>query len=204
MLVADDHAVFREGLRVLMQARGFADTVIEAADGAAAHAMSRDHGDLDLVVLDLYMPGMEHFAVLRELRAEQPDLAIVVLTASEKLHDMRSAIEAGATGYIPKSFSITEILSALQSIVNGEEFFPTAGTMDNGGESAGGPALSPRQSEVLGLIARGYSNKEIARKLDTALPTIKNHVANIFEKLGASNRVAAVNIGRRSGLIPDE
>ncbi len=198
--MADDHAVFREGLRVLMQARGFADTVFEAADAASARTLADAHDDLDLVVLDLFMPGMENFAFLRELRAERPALAIVVLTASEKLHDLRGAMEAGATGYIPKSFTISEVLAALQSIVDGEAFFPT-GTLE--GDSSG-PALSPRQTEVLGLIALGHSNKEIARKLDTALPTIKNHVANIFEKLGASNRVAAVNIGRRSGLIPDE
>jgi len=200
VLVADDHAVFREGLRVLMQARGFADTVLEAADAASARTLADGHDDLDLVVLDLFMPGMEHFAFLRELRGERPDLAIVVLTASEKMHDQRGAMEAGATGYIPKSFTISEVLSALQRIVDGEAFFPT-GTLE---DDASGPALSPRQTEVLNLIALGHSNKEIARKLDTALPTIKNHVANIFEKLGASNRVAAVNIGRRSGLIPDE
>ncbi|MGC2857254.1 response regulator [Novispirillum sp. DQ9] len=204
VLVADDHAVFREGLRVLMQARGFADTVLEAPDADAARDILAANGDIDLAVLDLFMPGMEHFAFLKQLRGERPELAIVVLTASERLHDLRGAMDAGATGYIPKSFTITEVLSALQRIVDGEAFFPT-GTLDDGsGDAAAGPALSPRQTEVLSLIAQGYSNKEIARKLDTALPTIKNHVANIFEKLGASNRVAAVNIGRRSGLIPDE
>lgn len=208
VLVADDHAVFREGLRVLMQARGFAEVVLEAPDAEAARALADGHDDLDLVVLDLFMPGMEHFAFLKELRAGRPDLAIVVLTASEKMHDLRGAMDAGATGYIPKSFTISEVLSALQRIVGGEAFFPTS-TLAGADEGATGGdpaamALSPRQTEVLSLIAQGNSNKEIARKLDTALPTIKNHVANIFEKLGASNRVAAVNIGRRRGLIPDE
>lgn len=203
VLVADDHAVFREGLSVLMQARGFAATVIEAGDAATARDAAAQHDDLDLAVLDLFMPGMEQFAFLRELRAGRPDLAIVVLTASEKMHDLRHAMEAGATGYIPKSFSITEVLAALQTIMDGEAFFPT-GAMDGGDDGADTLSLSPRQTEVLSLIAQGYSNKEIARKLDTALPTIKNHVANIFEKLGASNRVAAVNIGRRHGLIPEE
>lgn len=208
VLVADDHAVFREGLRVLMQARGFAEIVLEAPDAEAARALAAGHADLDLAVLDLFMPGMEHFAFLKELRTARPDLAIVVLTASEKMHDLRGAMDAGATGYIPKSFTISEVLSALQRIVDGEAFFPTgtlAGSAEGGSEAD--PAtlsLSPRQTEVLSLIAQGHSNKEIARKLDTALPTIKNHVANIFEKLGASNRVAAVNIGRRCGLIPDE
>lgn len=209
VLVADDHAVFREGLRVLMQARGFADVVLEAPDAGSARAVAAGHADLDLAVLDLFMPGMEHFAFLKELRGERPDLAIVVLTASEKLHDLRGAMDAGATGYIPKSFTISEVLAALQRIIDGEAFFPT-GTLGGGPEDGGGGtdgaalSLSPRQTEVLSLIAQGYSNKEIARKLDTALPTVKNHVANIFEKLGASNRVAAVNIGRRCGLIPDE
>lgn len=208
VLVADDHAVFREGLRVLMQARGFAEVVLEAPDADGARTVAAAHPDLDLAVLDLFMPGMEHFAFLKELRSERPDLAIVVLTASEKMHDLRGAMDAGATGYIPKSFTITEVLSALQRIVDGEAFFPT-GTL-SGADDEGTPApssalsLSPRQTEVLNLIAQGFSNKEIARKLETALPTVKNHVANIFEKLGASNRVAAVNIGRRCGIIPDK
>lgn len=202
--MADDHAVFRQGLKLLMEARGFAATVVEAADAEEAAAEAARHQDLDLVVLDLYMPGMEQLTFLRDLRAERPDLAIVVLTASEKRHDLRQAISAGATGYIPKAFAITEVLGALQRILDGEEFFPTDALSEDLPEDLRNITLSPRQTEVLALIARGNSNKEIARALDTALPTVKNHVANIFEKLGTSNRVAAVRIGRKMGLVPDE
>jgi len=204
VLVADDHAVFRQGLKLLMEARGFAREVLEAADATEAQGLADGHGDLDLAVLDLYMPGIENLAFLRTLRAERPDLAIVVLTASEKRHDLRQAIDAGATGYIPKAFAITEVLGALQRILDGEEFFPTDTLDADLPEDLRNISLSPRQTEVLALIAKGNSNKEIARILDTALPTVKNHVANIFEKLGTSNRVAAVRIGRKMGLIPDE
>lgn len=204
VLVADDHGVFRQGLKLLMEARGFAGTVLEAPDAQEAAVLAAGHPDLDLAVLDLYMPGMEQLAFLRDLRAQRPDLAIVVLTASEKRHDLRQAIDAGATGYIPKAFAISEVLGALQRILDGEEFFPTEVLNDDLPEDLRNITLSPRQTEVLALIAQGNSNKEIARILDTALPTVKNHVANIFEKLGTSNRVAAVRTGRKMGLIPDE
>jgi DNA-binding NarL/FixJ family response regulator len=203
-LVADDHAVFRQGLKLLMEGRGFARKVIEAADADEAAALAGEIDDLDLVVLDLYMPGMENLSVLRALRQRRPDLAIVVLTASEKRHDLRQAIDAGATGYIPKAFAVAEVLAALQRILDGEEFFPTDALDADVPEDLRNISLSPRQTEVLSLIARGNSNKEIARILDTALPTVKNHVANIFEKLGTSNRVAAVRTGRKMGFIPDE
>lgn len=205
LLLADDHAVFREGLRLLIEARHFATEVFEAADAEQAGQVVAAHKDLDMAVLDLFMPGMEGFAFVRQLRAEHPSLPIVLLTASEKRHDLRAAMDAGVTGYIPKSFAIADILSALRSILSGEEFFP-----DDSMEADDIPAdlrdvsLSPRQREVLALIAQGNSNKEIARMLDTALPTVKNHVANIFEKLGTSNRVAAVRLGRKMGMIPDE
>lgn len=188
-----------------MEARGFAAQVLEAEDAEGARRVIEENPDLDLAVLDLYMPGMERCAFLEDVRAAKPDLAVVVLTASEKRHDLQAVMKAGATGYIPKTFSVAEILQALQRILQGEAFFPA----DVGGGSSLPPelqglSLSPRQKEVLELIAKGYSNKEIARTLDTALPTVKNHVANIFEKLGTSNRVAAVNVGRKAGLIPDE
>lgn len=205
LLLADDHAVFREGLRLLMEARHFATHVLEAADAEQAGRVVENCKDLDMAVLDLFMPGMEGFTFVRQLRARYPDLPIVLLTASEKRHDLRAAMEAGVTGYIPKSFAIADILSALRSILSGEPFFPDeAMEVDDVPEDLRDVALSPRQKEVLSLIARGHSNKEIARILDTALPTVKNHVANIFEKLGTSNRVAAVRLGRKMGMIPDE
>lgn len=206
VLLADDHAVFREGLRLLMEARGFAGQVLEAATASEAGEVVERCHDLDLAVLDLFMPGMEGLVFLKDLRAAHPSLPIVLLTASEKRHDLRAAMEAGATGYIPKSFAIADILSALSSILDGEAFFPDE-AMEQDDEvpaSLRDVTLSPRQKEVLTLISRGHSNKEIARILDTALPTVKNHVANIFEKLGTSNRVAAVRLGRKMGQIPDE
>jgi DNA-binding NarL/FixJ family response regulator len=206
VLLADDHAVFREGLRLLMEARGFAAQVVEAATAEEAGQMVDASQDLDLAVLDLFMPGMEGLTFVKDLRLRYPALPIVLLTASEKRHDLRSAMEAGATGYIPKSFAIADILSALGDILDGQAFFPDEAMEgdDDVPDALRDVSLSPRQKEVLTLISRGHSNKEIARILDTALPTIKNHVANIFEKLGTSNRVAAVRLGRKMGLIPDE
>lgn len=204
VLIADDHAVFREGLRLLMDARGFASEILEAADAPSAEAVIASRPDLDLAVFDLVMPGMENMDLLRRLHTGRPDLKLVVLTASEKRHDLRLAMEAGVTGYIPKAYAIADILGALQRVLNGESFFPTEGfdALELPPELEG-VNLSPRQREVLSLIAQGYSNKEIARILDAALPTIKNHVANILEKMGTNNRVAAVHLGRKAGLIPD-
>lgn len=204
ILLADDHAVFREGLGLLMSGRGLAKTVLQAANGEEALKTVLKTPDLDLVILDLFMPGMEDLAILRQIHKNNPSLPIVVLTASEKRHDLRAVMEAGATGFIPKSFGATEVLMALEQILDGEDFFPADALAEDGvSEALRDVTLSPRQREVLVLISQGFSNKEIARKLDTALPTVKNHVANIFEKLGTNNRVAAVNIGRRTGLIPE-
>lgn len=188
-----------------MEARSFCTAVLEAFDGPSVQSLVAQHPDVDLIVLDLNMPGMEGMALLKTLRTDHPDWLIVVLTASEKRNDMRAALAAGATGYIPKAFPIDQILAALERVLNGETFFPADALPDDGlPPDLQKVSLSPRQREVLSLIALGKSNKEIARALDTALPTVKNHVANIFEKLGTRNRVAAVNIGRRIGLIPDE
>ncbi|MBB6210807.1 response regulator transcription factor [Novispirillum itersonii] len=204
VLIADDHAVFREGLRLLMEARGFCSVVLESFDAESSLAALDANTDLDLVVLDLNMPGMEDLALLKRLRLIRAGLPVVVLTASERRTDMRAAIAGGALGFIPKTFPVNQILAILERILGGERFFP-ADVLSEDSLPPGleGVALSPRQKEVLTLIAKGMSNKEIARVLDTALPTVKNHVANIFEKLGTTNRVAAVNLGRKAGLIPD-
>ena len=204
VLIADDHAVFREGLRLLMEARGFCSIVLESFDAESSLAALDANTDLDLVVLDLHMPGMEELALLKRLRLIRAGLPVVVLTASERRTDMRAAIAAGALGFIPKTFPVNQILAILERILGGERFFPAdVLAEDSLPPGLEGVALSPRQTEVLTLIAKGMSNKEIARVLDTALPTVKNHVANIFEKLGTTNRVAAVNLGRKAGLIPD-
>ena len=203
VLVADDHAVFREGLRLLMQARGFATTVLEAGDAVSAEAMVRSNPAIELVVLDLYMPGMEDLSLLRRILTLRPELAVAVLTASEKRHDLRAVQEAGASGYIPKSFTITDILAALTGVLDGEPFFPTEALPHDATPALEAVSLSPRQREVLCLVAQGLSNKEIARRLDTALPTVKNHMAAILERLGTQNRVGAVHLARKIGLIPD-
>lgn len=206
VLVADDHAVFREGLRLLMEARGFAAEVLEAADAATVEALVADHADIDLAVLDLYMPGMEGLALVRRLQAARPDMPLVVLTASERRQDLRAVLEVGATGFIPKSYAIADILAALRRVLVGESFFPAdwLGPEDPAAPTLEIIPLSPRQRQVLALIAEGLSNKNIADRLDTALPTVKNHVANILERLGTTNRVAAVHLGRKMGLIPDD
>jgi DNA-binding NarL/FixJ family response regulator len=200
ILIADDHALFRNGLRYMLA--GLADEVaiLEAKDSAEALATVGATPDLDLVLLDLAMPGMDGLAGLRMLRGKRPALPVVILSASEEAADVRRAIESGAMGFIPKASSSAVMLGALRLVLSGGVYVPPAYlersragttpiTAPPSGDTLG---LTARQHDVLRLLGQGQSNKEIARVLGLAEGTVKLHISAILRVLGVSNRTRAV------------
>ncbi len=197
ILVADDHALFRDGLRHVLARLGEEVTVLEARDGPEAQALAAAHPDLDLVLLDLAMPGADGLDGLRALRARSPSVPVVILSASEHPRDVRAALEAGAAGFIPKSSTSAVMLSAVRLVFEGGVYVPPAMLGEvpaRGRPSRAGTALglTPRQREVLALLAEGKSNKEIGQALGLAEGTVKLHVSAILRLLGAENRTQAV------------
>ena len=199
ILVADDHALFRDGLRYLLGQLGEPVEVLEAKDGAAALELAGAHPELELVLLDLGMPGVDGLAGLRLLRARSPAVPVVILSGSEEPADVRQALDAGALGFIPKSSTSQVMLSALRLVLSGGMYLPpsyleraqsvrvplAASSLDSLG-------LTPRQLDVLRLLGQGHSNKEIARVLQLAEGTVKLHISAILRALGVDNRTRAV------------
>lgn len=202
ILIADDHALFRDGLRYVLARLGDdAAEIFEAKDGAEALALVAAHPDLDLVLLDLAMPGMDGIAGLRALRARSPSMPVVILSASEEPADIRLALDRGAMGFIPKSSSSEVMLSALRLVLAGGVYLPPAfldrsragkGPVVSATPSLENLGLTARQTDVLRLLGQGKSNKEIARALELAEGTVKLHVSAVLRALDAVNRTQAV------------
>lgn len=204
VLVADDHGLFREGIRHLLADLGEAVEVLEAGNGAAALSCAAAHADIDLVLLDLNMPDMNGFAALEQFGDRFPGLPVVILSAETRRADMQRALELGALGFIPKDSTGSVMLQALRLVLAGGIYVPPALAPPAPGKAgaADAPAarLTERQREVLALLARGETNKEIAAHLDLSEATVKMHVTAIMKALGASNRTQAVLAAERLKL----
>jgi DNA-binding NarL/FixJ family response regulator len=203
ILVCDDHALFREGLElVLVQLDPEARlTSVADAESALAHVDADDC--FDLVLLDLHMPGTDGFAALATLRREHPSLPVVVLSASENPAHVRAALERGASGFIPKSTRGSVLLSALRLVLSGGVYVPPLvmdGLPAGGAEAEPRRTLTDRQLEVLRLLARGLTNREIAEVLKIAEGTVKTHVMNVYEALDVTNRTEAAMRMHELGL----
>jgi DNA-binding NarL/FixJ family response regulator len=199
ILVADDHAMFRDGLRYALASLDDDVEILEAKDCAEALALVGSHPDLDLVLLDLAMPGMDGLAGLHALRARRPAVPVVILSGSEEPADARRALDRGAMGFIPKSSSSSVMLGALRLVLSGGVYLPPAflehfqtGRTLSGAPSIETLGLTPRQHDVLRLLGKGQSNKEIARVLGLAVGTVKLHISAILRALGVGSRTRAV------------
>jgi DNA-binding NarL/FixJ family response regulator len=204
ILVADDHALFRAGLRHLLKDSGGEPEIVEARDHQEASQCLAQRQDFDLLLLDLNMPGMEGFQGLRQLCAQAPDVPIVVVSVRDRADDVRRALDAGAMGYIPKSSTPEVMVSALQLVLSGGVYLPpnllsdpgdepeADGTDDGGAQAGLLKRLTPRQRDVLALLAEGKSNKEIAEVLGLAPGTVKIHISRILRAFGVQNRTQAV------------
>jgi DNA-binding NarL/FixJ family response regulator len=208
VLVADDHAIFRQGLHVVLGELDPAVEILEAADFGEALAIASDVQDLSLLLADLRMPQMDGFEGLKALRRILPRVPIMVLSASEEAADLFGALESGASGYLPKSAPAPVILEALRLVLAGGVYVPRA-LVSGGRPLPQTPAsfgragvLTPRQHEVLALIADGHSNKEIAYRIGTSEGTVKAHITAIMRVLRVRNRVQLLLAAERRGIRP--
>ncbi|HET9728953.1 MAG TPA: response regulator transcription factor [Acidimicrobiia bacterium] len=211
MLIADDHAVFRRGLHDVLAAVDDLEIVGEASDGT--EVVDRVNDLLpDVVLMDLNMPAGGGIEATRRIRSSQPATRIIMLTVSDSEDDLSAAVRAGASAYLLKEVPIEELADAVRSVARGNgalapamvpklfnEFNVLARRVE---EHAGGNGqLTDRELEVLRLVARGLSNKDIAAELVIAQNTVKNHMRNILEKLQARSRVEAAMVAVRDKLI---
>lgn len=208
ILIADDHALFREGMCHVLGGLGESVTLLQAAECESALQHATDHPDLDLVLLDLNMPGKNGFAVLDTFANRYPALPVVILSASNQRNDIQRALDAGALGFIPKDTTSAVMLSALRLVLSGGIYVPPAIAISAESEykkpQHDKHHFTPRQLETLAFLAQGYSNKEIARDLSLSEATVKMHVTAIFKILGVSNRTQAVLAVEKSGLTLPE
>jgi DNA-binding NarL/FixJ family response regulator len=214
IMVCDDHALFREGVIHALRELEERVELLEAADGAEALRLARANADLDLVLLDLNMPGTDGWTGLARLQQACPTLPVVILSASDDPADARRAIDAGAAGFVPKSTRGPVLRAALQLVLSGGVYLPPhvlSAAAEPAPEIPPGAArrrrvegLTERQLEVLRLMARGLTNTEIGDVLGVALGTVKAHVTAIFEVLDVSNRTEAALVMRTLGLDQGE
>lgn len=199
VLVVDDHPVVRVGLRTMLESEANISVVGMAASAREALTAVQQCAP-DVVLMDLRMPEMEGTAAIRELRRIHPKLPILVLTNYETDSYIMDALEAGAMGYLLKSTPQAELVSAVEKVHANQRVIPP-GIAARLLENIGRDELSARELEVLALVARGQSNKEIADTLSISDKTVRNHVASCLVKLGATDRTGAVTTAIRRGLI---
>lgn len=209
ILVADDHPLFREALKGAVARQLPGARLVEADSADALFAIADANPDADLLLLDLNMPGAHGFSALVHLRAVQPQLPIVVVSAREEAHVVRRALDHGAAGFIPKSSSPATIGSAIASVLEGGTWSPPLAEPAPGvaPEEADIAArvreLTPQQFRVLSMLGSGLLNKQIAHALGVSEATVKAHMTAILRKLGANNRTQAVLLAGRLAVDPD-
>ena len=211
ILIADDHGVLRAGLHALLNAEPDLEVVGEAADG---HEALRLAGELrpDIVLLDLVMPGLGGIEVARQLKKSLPDTRTLILTVHEDVGLLREAIQAGAAGYLIKRAVESELINAIHAVGRGDLYVHPAMTralVKNFPSAPAVPAspksLTPREIEVLRLIAQGYTNGQIAEGLSLSVRTVEIHRTNLMRKLGLCNRaILSRNQLNLSSVIPDQ
>jgi two-component system, NarL family, response regulator LiaR len=207
VLVADDHAVVRQGLRTFLELQQDVEVVADVPDGERALAAAREHRP-DVVLMDLVMPGMDGSEAIRQIVRERPATRVIALTSFLDDDHVFPAVRAGAAGYLLKDIEPQELVKAIRTVHAGEALLHpavAARLMNEVAESGGGAAaadpLTAREREVVALIARGFSNKRIARELGIAEKTVKTHVSNVLTKLGLADRTQVALHAVREGWV---
>ena len=199
VLCVDDHPLVRKGIASILLNEQDMQLVAEAGDGREAVDLYREHHP-DVTLMDLRMPGMDGVQATQAIRKEFPEARIIALTSYDGDQDIYRALEAGVRGYMLKEMVHTDVLKAIRTVYSGKRLMPHE-VAQRLSEYFPQVALTPREVEVLGLVARGMANREIADQLGTASGTIKMHIQNILEKLGASDRTHAVTIAIQRGIL---
>ncbi|MGH6762967.1 MAG: response regulator [Phyllobacterium sp.] len=197
-IIADDHPLFRGALRQsLMSSAGTVD-ILEAGDFEDVKKLIGEVEDIDLLLLDLTMPGVSGLSGLVALRALQPALPVIIVSATDDLATIRRAMDLGASGFIPKSASVDEIREAVNAVLEGNVWLPQGIELGQDPDPevsdliARIRTLTPQQARVLGMLAEGLLNKQIAYELGVSEATIKAHVSAVLQKLGVDSRTQAV------------
>ena len=203
VLLVDDHAVVRQGLRLLLESHPDMEIVGEAADGATAVDLAR-RLRADVILLDLLMPGMDGIETIRRLRAERVRSEVLVLTASLDDHLVKGALAAGARGYVLKVSRPADLVEAVRRVARGEEALDPAAARVlvqqlRGGDPLG--VLTPREREVFDALARGLSNPQIAAALNVSEATVRTHSASVLDKLELPDRTQVTIYALKRGLI---
>lgn len=204
VLIADDHALVREGTREILERHDDLEVVGEAADGEEAVALA---GSLrpDVAIVDIAMPRVNGIEATRRIKADHPEIGVLVLTVHDDDQYVYAILEAGAAGYLLKDVHGSELVHAVRSVCAGESVLHPAiarkvlSRFRGSGTHADGSSLTEREVEVLRLAARGLSNKEIAAALDLSARTVQVHLGRIFRKLRVASRTEAVIHGLRNG-----
>jgi DNA-binding NarL/FixJ family response regulator len=211
ILVADDHALFRDGLRALFMSVPDTEVVGEAATGEEAVKRAEELQP-DVVLMDIQMPGVNGIEATRRIVRQSPHLGVIVVTMFEDDDSVFSAMRAGARGYVLKGADQDEILKVIRAVAGGEAYFGMEIARRLMGFFSGPkppasaeafPELTAREIEILDLIAKGRSNKEISRLLYISSKTVRNHISNVFAKLQVADRAQAIIRAREAGLGRD-
>jgi two-component system, NarL family, nitrate/nitrite response regulator NarL len=210
LLIVDDHPVLREGLAALLRNLGPDTIILQASEAEGALRLVDENPDLDVVILDLLMPGMGGLPALAEFGRVRPDLPVIVLSSSENPQDARKALAQGALGYVPKSASQNTLVSAIKLVLDGDIYVPPLilNEMASARQlqqplrtDVTRSILTDRQIEVLRRLSEGQPNKIIAYELELSEKTVKAHITAIFKALNVINRTQAAAVGREMGLI---
>jgi len=209
VILADDHALVRQGIRLFLEESDDIVVVAEAADGAQAVKLVEEHRP-DVAVLDIQMPGMSGIEATRLITARFPDVRVLVLTAYDEDPYVLALLQAGASGYLLKSADADALLRAVRSVHRGETVlssqaaaraFRQIGVTGGGQDTAAMESPTARELEVLRLVAQGLTNLAIGHQLGISSRTVQGHLANIYGKLGAQSRTEAVTAALKQGWI---
>ena len=205
VLIADDHGIVRSGVRMLLEREKDIDVVAEAEDGATARDLAIREKP-DLAILDVKMPKLTGLQATREIREQAPEVAVLILSMYDDERYLFEALKAGAAGYVLKHEAGQELVDAARAVLRGESFLTSAAQRSlvrawlTDGSAGPREPLSPREQEVLKLIAEAHTNKQIAEILHLAEKTVESHRANLLRKLGMRDRVELVRYAIRRGL----
>lgn len=198
-MIVDDHALLRIGLKASLEMEADFRVVAEASSGEQALA-SYALAQPDIILMDLRLPGLNAIETTALLRKTHPDAKVIVISTFNGGEDIFRALQAGAKTYLPKSIQRDELIAAIRAVANGAGYLPASVALGLA-ERLRQPSLTVREIEVLKLVVEGETNKEIATALSLAEVTVKLHVGNILEKLGARDRTEAASLAIKSGLI---
>jgi len=202
LLIADDHGLFRLGLKAAIEQKIEGANVLEAEDAKSALELMEREKDLNLALLDLDIPGNEGLSFIFNAVERYPNTKICVISGNEDPAIISAVMEKGVSGFIPKSSANEVIFSAIQIILAGSQYFPMDILNKNTNKSIKSLSkLTPRQLDVLKSMADGQANKQIADNLHISVGTVKTHITAIFEELSVNNRTQAINAARDKGII---